>query len=61
MANLLCVVLGCTDDGSESVKVKDTESGEESYRDVCRKHYDEIQRNELSASWDPILQAVRLP
>ena len=61
MAKLLCAVLGCTDEGSESVKVKDAESGEESYRDVCRKHYDEMQRDELSANWDPILQAVRLP
>ena len=61
MAKLLCAVLGCTDEGRESVKVKDAKSGAESYRDVCRKHYDEIQRNELPASWDPILQAVRLP
>ena len=61
MGKLLCVVLGCTDEGSESVKVQDAESGAESYRDVCGKHYDQIQRDELPASWDPILQAVRLP
>jgi hypothetical protein len=56
----LCAVLGCTDKGTDTVKVKNAESGEESYRDVCRKHYDEIQRDVLPANWDPILQAVRL-
>jgi hypothetical protein len=61
MGKLLCAVLGCTDEGSQSVKVKDAESGEESYRDVCPKHYDQIRRDELPASWDPILQAVRMP
>jgi hypothetical protein len=56
----LCAVIGCKGEGTETVKVKDAESGEDSYRDVCRKHYDQIDRNEVSANWDPILAAVRL-
>jgi hypothetical protein len=60
MGKLLCAVVGCTDEGTETVKVKNSESYEESYRDVCRKHYDEIQRDALPASWDPLLQAVRM-
>jgi hypothetical protein len=58
---MLCAVLGCTDQGTEKVKVKNSNSDEESYRDVCRKHYDQIQRDALPANWDPVLQAVRLP
>jgi hypothetical protein len=60
MGKLLCAVIGCTDEGTETVKVKNAESGEESYRDVCPKHYDQIHANELSARWDPVLAAVRL-
>ena len=56
----LCVVIGCKGEATKAVKVKDAESGEESYRDVCPKHYDQIDRNELSANWDTILQAVRV-
>ena len=58
--NKLCVVIGCEGEGTKSVKVKDAESGEESYRDVCPKHYDQIDRSEVSASWDPVLAAVRV-
>jgi hypothetical protein len=60
MGKLLCAVFGCTDEGTEKVKVRHSNSDEESYRDVCRKHYDEIQRDALPASWDPVLQAVRM-
>ena len=56
----LCAVLGCTDEGTETVKVVNADSEEKSYRDVCPKHYDEISRDERAASWDPVLQAVRL-
>jgi hypothetical protein len=60
MAKLLCAVLNCTDEGTKQAKVKDSESGEESFRDLCAKHYDQIQRDQLHASWDPMVQAVRL-
>ena len=56
----LCAVFGCTDDGTETVQVKNAESGEETYRDVCPKHYEQIRREDLSPSWDPILAAVRM-
>ena len=56
----LCAVLGCTDEGIETVKVRNADSGEETYRDVCPKHYEQIHREDLSASWDPILAAVRM-
>jgi hypothetical protein len=56
----LCAVLGCTDKGSETVQVRDAESGEETYRDVCAKHYEQIRQEGRSASWDPILAAVRM-
>ena len=61
MTKLLCAVLGCSDDGTETVRVRNAESGEETYRDVCPKHYEQIHREDLSATWDPILAAVRLP
>ena len=60
MTKLLCAVLGCTDEGTKTVQVRNAESGEETYRDVCPKHYEQIHREELSASWDPILAAVRM-
>ncbi len=45
---------------TKTVQVRNSESGEETYRDVCPKHYEQIHREDLSASWDPILAAVRL-
>ena len=60
MTKLLCAVLGCTDKGTETVQVRNAESGEETYRDVCPKHYEQIHREDLSARWDPILAAVRM-
>ena len=56
----LCAVLGCTDEGTETVQVTNAKSGEGTYRDVCPKHYEQIHREDLSASWDPILAAVRM-
>jgi hypothetical protein len=60
MTKLLCAVLGCTDEATETVQVRNAESGEETYRDVCPKHYEQNHREELSASWDPIVAAVRM-
>ena len=56
----LCAVLGCTDEGTETVQVEDAESGEETYREVCPKHYQQIHRDDRLARWDPVLAAVRL-